>query len=127
MRNAVFLGLSNNKAIFTVTDNSVDALNIDKYPFSCISQPQLANGLLTMSIENLHRAAEMAAKNAKSDKLGFIFTTGRSGSTLLSQILTKVPSITIISQPWVFNYLVVHQFSEQERRKILTSSVSAIK
>ena len=122
MKNVVLFGISEELAVFSVIeDGSIDLWDMQKHPFSCIGQGQLATGLILLPIEEVSTLANYVGDPKRP--FGFIFTTGRSGSTLISQILAKVPGINVASQPWSLFQTVVLDHSGKLPSKVQKASL----
>lgn len=81
-------GLTKKTAIFCRTTS--DIWNIREYPFAVLGQWKNAQELIFMEIDEFHRmAAEIMAE--PKYQLGFIYIMARSGSTLLCQMLNRLP------------------------------------
>ncbi len=59
-----------------------------------------------MPLESLHRLADDSNLDFVSgDRLTLMNITGRSGSTLICQMLNLVPGVRVISEPWVLDHI----------------------
>ena len=91
-----------------------------------ISQYDLAKKLVIMPLSSFNRlAAEI--NDPEGNKVTFVNMTARCGSTLLGQIMSKVPRTRSMSEPWVFVHIHRHfrsgLFSMAEYKRLVKSVV----
>ena len=83
------------QAIFVQTPNEVD---IYSHPFLYQAQYEHAQTLFALPYETLHQLARTLAE----PKLVFLYSLGRSGSTLLSNAFGELDTVLSLSEPDVF-------------------------
>ena len=91
-----------------------------------IAQYDLAKKLVIMPHSSFNRlAAEI--DDPEGNKVTFVNMTARCGSTLLGQIMSKIPRTRSMSEPWVFvhihRYFRSGLFSMAEYRRLARSVV----
>ena len=91
-----------------------------------MAQYDLANKLVIMPHSSFNRlAAEMGDLNG--NKVTFVNMTARCGSTLLNQIMSKIPKTRSMSEPWVLVHIHRHfrcgLFSMAEYKRLARSAV----
>lgn len=95
--NVTLMGMSKTKAWFCVTSD-YDIYNMDKFPFAFINQFFNSEKLLMMDHATLHSIAD-SIEDLQGNCV-IINNTGRCGSTLLCQMMKKVPKTKVMSEPW---------------------------
>lgn len=93
---------ANQRALFVETKSGVD---LSQAPFFYQAQYENTVNLFGVPYETLHHLASNISLD--SDCLIFVYSVGRSGSTLLGSALNAIDGIVGISEPDVFTQLVV--------------------
>lgn len=113
---------ANKRALFVETPPDVDLLQA---PFYFIAQYENAQKLIAVPYETLHALA----RHVELDKQRIIlfYSTGRCGSTLISNVMNLNPSVISFSEPDVFSQLVMirtaRQSSNAETASLLYDSI----
>ena len=95
------LDFENRRAVFVETPADV---NLSQAPFHFVTQYEKAKRVLTIPIETMLQLAQSVTVD--DDRLVFIYSVGRCGSTLASQIFAQIPGVINISEPSVLSQLV---------------------
>jgi hypothetical protein len=93
---------ANERAIFVQTPIDID---LTVHPFFYQAQYEHAHQLIAVPYETLHRLAN--EMEAHKRKLLLIYSVGRCGSTLLSQVFDQVDGILSLSEPDFFTNIVL--------------------
>ena len=96
------LDFENREAVFVETPADVD---LSQAPFYFHTQFEKATRVITIPFETMIQLAKSVTMN--DSRLIFIYSVGRCGSTLASQIFAQVPGVVNISEPFVLSQLVV--------------------
>jgi hypothetical protein len=96
------LDFENNWAVFVETPADVD---LSHAPFYFNTQFEKAKRLLTIPFETMIQLAKSVTID--DNRLIFIYSVGRCGSTLASQIFAQIPGVINISEPYVLSQLVI--------------------
>jgi len=96
------LDFENSQAVFVETPADV---NLSQAPFYFNTQFEKAKRVLTIPFETMIQLAKSVAVD--DDRLILIYSVGRCGSTLASQIFAQIPGVTNISEPYVLSQLVI--------------------
>ncbi len=96
------LDFENRQAVFVETPVDID---LSQASFYFRTQYENATQILTISFEVMLKLAESIAVD--DQRLVFIHSVGRCGSTLASQIFAQVPGVINFSEPDVLTLLVV--------------------
>ncbi len=123
--NVTLMGVTATQAYFCVSDPDFNVYETKLAPFVFITQYFKAVKLLVMPMSSFHRlAAEAGDPRAK---LSFVNMTARCGSTLLSQMMSRVPKVRAMSEPWAFVHAhglyLSGQVSMAEYERLLRSVV----
>ncbi len=90
-----------------------------------IAQTRLARNLLLVPLSSFHRLAEEAGD--PRHQVAVFGMTARCGSTLMAQVMNRVPNTRSISEPWalVSLYLMFAdgRIDSEEHRALVRSSV----
>ena len=101
------MGVSKDKAWFSVTKSSADTFGLKHYPFAFMAQFFKAEKLLMVDHATLHR---ISGKIKKFDgNCIMINNTGRCGSTLLCQVSFQ-GGISILNQKYHMSIEYTHKF-----------------
>jgi len=105
--NVILMGVDEKRAYFCVSNEGVDPYHSSTGPFLWANTFIAAEKLLVLDIDHFHRLAEHRGNPFVTDnlKITLIHMTARCGSTLLCQILEKVPRVKVMSEPNVFSYI----------------------
>ncbi len=95
--------LTNKHAVFCESDPDVDVSDLSRFPFLFISQYYQCRRLVFVPHASFYRLGEEIGD--PKAKVGVINMTSRCGSTLLSQLIAKVPHSRSFSEPWVVTSL----------------------
>lgn len=104
------------RAIFVETPPEVDLLQA---PFYFIAQYEAAQRLIAIPYETLSALAREVEIDPQ--RIILFYSTGRCGSTLLSQIMNLNPSIVSFSEPDVFSQLVMLRTAGQSSEEAIAS------
>ncbi len=96
------LDFENKRAVFVETPADV---NLSQAPFYFHTQFEKARQVLTIPFETMIQLAKSVTID--DNRLIFIYSVGRCGSTLASQIFAQIPGVTNISEPYVLSQLVI--------------------
>jgi hypothetical protein len=96
------LDFENRRAVFVETPADV---NLSQAPFYFVTQYEKAKRVLTIPFETMFQLAQSVTID--DDRLIFIHSVGRCGSTLASQIFAQIPGVINISEPYVLSQLVI--------------------
>ena len=95
--NVSLYAITKDDAIFVETPPSIDIYSSDASSFVNAAQFDHSVNVIKMPISCLHKLAEKIGHPSMSTV--WLSQTGRCGSTLLGQILEKVPGTLVISEP----------------------------
>jgi hypothetical protein len=99
---------ANQRALFVETASDVDLLQA---PFYFIAQYENAQKLIAVPYETLH---DLATKSdVDPQRIILFYSTGRCGSTLVSQVMNLNPAIVSFSEPDVYSQLVMMRTAGQ--------------
>ena len=96
--NVTFFAVDKTKAVFVVTDPSVDVYCTKSFPFTAFGQQLVAKKLVIIDHATLHRLAERLGDPAVP--VSIVNMTARCGSTLLTQMISKVPKTRAMGEPY---------------------------
>ena len=96
------LDFEHRRAVFVETPADVD---LSQASFFFRTQFEKAVRVLTISFETLIQLAN--SLSIEDERLIFIYSVGRCGSTLASQIFAQVPGVISMSEPFALSQLVV--------------------
>lgn len=95
----------NKRAIFVVTSPGV---NLSEAPFYYQAQYQHAQSVIAVPYETLHELVDDV--HVDPERMIFIYSVGRCGSTLVSRAFSQAESVTSFSEPDVYSQiLMLHQ------------------
>lgn len=119
------LDLENQQAIFVETPPEI---NLSRAPFYNTSQLVNAVRIFTISFEWMIQLSEEI--DLDDDRVVLIYSVGRCGSTLASQIFAQVPGVLNMSEPVTLTNLVVARnaqtFNEKYLLELLRSTMKII-
>jgi hypothetical protein len=123
--NITLFGVTKTHAFFCVSDPNFNIYETKCAPFIFIIHFFAARQLIVIPISTLHRLAEEVGEPTVDRKMCFINMTTRCGSTLLSQMLSRVPRVRVMSEPWSFVHihglLIQKKVDMDEFRRLLRS------
>lgn len=93
---------ANRQALFVETPPNIDLLS---EPFYFIAQYDHAQKLIALPYETLHAVAQQVAIDPH--RIILFYSTGRCGSTLVSNVMNLNPAVVSFSEPDVFSQLVM--------------------
>ena len=96
------LDFENEQAVFVETPADV---NLSQAPFYFDTQLEKAKRVLTIPFETMIQLAKSVTID--DERLVSIYSVGRCGSTLASQIFAQIPGVINISEPYVLSQLVI--------------------
>jgi hypothetical protein len=96
------LDFENKRAAFVETPADV---NLSQAPFYFNTQFEKAKRVLTIPFETMIQLAKSGTID--DSRLILIYSVGRCGSTLASQIFAQIPGVINISEPYVLSQLVI--------------------
>ena len=116
------LDFDNRQAVFVETP---DYVNLSHAPFYPITQFEEAERVLTIPFETLLQLAQSVSVD--DDRLILIYSVGRCGSTLASQIFAQIPGVISISEPNALSQLVIARnskaYSEDDLIALLKATI----
>src|SRR5262245_3625215 len=107
---------TNQRAIFVETSPDVDLLQA---PFYFIAQYENAQKLIAVPYVTLHDLAMESEVNPQ--RILLFYSTGRCGSTLVSQVMNLNPTIVSFSEPDVYSQLVMMRTAGQSSEAEISS------
>jgi hypothetical protein len=108
------------KAVFVETVNTVD---IYSQPFLYAAQYEYANKLYTLDLAIFKQVAQTIPES----KLIFLYSLGRSGSTLLSNTFNELDTVLSLSEPDVFGNLTGLKNAPLTEKEIVELSQACLK
>ncbi len=124
-KNVTLMAVNKDYSMFCETEPTVDIYDIKKFPFTYMAQATAAQKLVILPTWSFHRLAEDAGNPKVS--VAMVQMTARCGSTLLSQIMSRVPKVRSMSEP--FATISIHhafktgQISQEENKRLLVSAI----
>ena len=110
----------NNRAVFLETARPEE---LSQAPFYYQAQYENAVRMITLSLESMVLLAQSVS--ITDNKLVFIHSPGRSGSTLASKIFAQVPGVMNISEPDALTQLVIARFMHPDQKEMLRMLLDA--
>ena len=114
------LDFENSRAVFVETPADV---NLSQAPFYFVTQFEKAKRVLTIPFETMLQLAQSVSID--DNRLIHIYSVGRCGSTLASQIFAQIPGVINISEPYVLTQLVVARNSRAHNEDELVALLKA--
>lgn len=96
------LDFENRRALFVETPAD---LNLSHAPFYSVAQFEKAERIWTIPFETMLQLAQSVAVD--DHRLILIYSVGRCGSTLASQIFAQIPGVINLSEPYALMQLVI--------------------
>ncbi|KAF6033514.1 hypothetical protein EB796_008176 [Bugula neritina] len=90
-KHVTLMTVTDKEAIFSVTNESEDVLNVRNWPFLFLAQLPTAKYLLIMPISSMIKLGEELGD--PKAKVIWIYHTGRCGSTAMSQVFNSLPDL----------------------------------
>ncbi len=123
-KNATLMAVEKDYALFAISDPSVDVYD-SQFSFLVIADFEQAKKLVIIPIKSFHRLADELG----DPKVPVAMTamTTRCGSTLLTQMLNRVPGVRTMSEPWAT--VNIHELrsmglvTPEESRKLIKSAI----
>jgi len=116
------LDFENGQAVFVETPADV---NLSQAPFYFVTQFEEAERVLTVPFEPMLQLAQSVSVD--DNRLISIYSVGRCGSTLASQIFAQIPGVINISEPNALSQLVIARnsraYSEDDLVALLKATV----
>ncbi len=124
-KHATLLAVEKDYALFSVNDASVDIHDSKKFPFLFLAQFSEAKKLVIMPIKTFHRLADELGD--PKVPVAIAAMTARCGSTLLVQILNRIPNTRSMSENWatcnLHDLMCADQLTLDEYRRLLKSAI----
>lgn len=112
-----------NEVLFVRTPAGVDVA--EAHPFFYEAQRRLAQSTITASFEEVQSLGDDLAGVTMS--FTFLYSAGRSGSTVAGRIASRLPGVQAISEPDVFAHIATHRLvSSSEREAMLVNIARAV-
>ena len=102
-------GFSKTEVFFCITDPNVDIYNNEIFGFPIVGEKTMCKQLIIMKLEHFHRLAEEIIGDPKV-RVGFIHHTSRCGSSLMCQVVNKVPKTRVFVEPVSITDIVRHYY-----------------
>jgi hypothetical protein len=116
------LNFENSEAVFVETSADI---NLSQVPFYSITQFEKAERVLTIPFDTMLGLAQSVSVD--DARLISIYSVGRCGSTLASQIFAQIPGVINISEPNALSQLVIARnsrpYSEDDLVALLKATV----
>ncbi len=97
MKNVTLFTVTKDYVLFCEIDPTVDVYNVQEVPFMFHAQPFLVKRLVILPVWSFHQMAEELGDPKMP--VGMMLMSLRCGSTLLCQIMARVPNVRVISEP----------------------------
>ena len=114
------LDFENSWAVFVETPADVD---LSQAPFYFRTQFEKATRVLTIPFEAMIQFAKSVTID--DNRLILIYSVGRCGSTLASQIFAQIPGVINISEPYVLSQLVIARNTKKAKDDELVALLEA--
>jgi len=114
------LDFENSWAVFVETPADVD---LSQAPFYFITQFEKAKRVLTIPFETMIQLAKSVTID--DTRLILIYSVGRCGSTLASQIFAQIPGVINISEPYVLSQLVIARNTKKAKEDKIVALLEA--
>lgn len=110
------------QAVFVEIPAEID---LSQAPFMYVTQYDAAISVITLSFDDLLLLAEKVSVD--KERLIFIHSTGRCGSTLASRIFAQVPGVINLSEPFFLPQIVIQKvaksFPEDHLKALFKASI----
>ena len=114
------LDFENRWTVFVETPADID---LSQAPFYFNTQFENAMRVLTIPFETMIRVAKSVTID--DNRLTFIYSVGRCGSTLASQIFAQIPGVINFSEPFALSQLVIARNTKKARDDELVALLDA--
>ena len=114
------LDFENRRAVFVETSADVD---LSQAPFYFRTQFEKAKRVVTIPFETMIQLAKSVT--IVDNHLILIYSVGRCGSTLASQIFAQIPGVANISEPYVLSQLVIARNTKMAKDDELVALLEA--
>jgi hypothetical protein len=111
------------QAVFVEVPEQASVLD-RSLPLFYQQQRALAHRVHVVKLGDLHNMSSDAPLD--KDRVLFLYSTGRCGSTLLVDILSRASKTVVLSEPDMFTQLRSHDISEDERQALARSATSLL-
>lgn len=117
--------ITHDEAIFVETEEKINVYGSDKAPFVYRQQFAHAHSLIAMPLPSFHKIAQ----DLGDPKVPVIWisSTGRCGSTLLSQVFAQLPGMMVIGEPDALTSLAFlrksNRVGKREYEQLLPSAI----
>lgn len=111
------LDLKRNQVVFVRLASDID---LTSFPFYYHAQRVHATKTYSLGLEQYYGLADELDDDAEN--VGFLFSTGRCGSTLLARLLAASPQVVAISEPDVYTQAALSDYPQDETAKILSAT-----
>jgi hypothetical protein len=115
------LDFENRWAVFVETPANID---LSHAPFYFNTQFEKAKRVLTIHFETMIQVAKSVTIDDK--RLILIYSVGRCGSTLASQIFAQIPGVINFSEPYALSQLVIARNTRKAREDELVALLEAV-
>ncbi|XP_071095303.1 uncharacterized protein [Haliotis cracherodii] len=116
--------ITSTEAIFLKTDKDVDIYSSDTHPFMKWAQVLNAEKVYTIPIVAFHRLADETGDPQLP--VIWVSSTGRCGSTLLSQVFEKVPGTIALGEPDALTYITLLNKSEAAPEEVVRELLRSV-
>ncbi len=124
-KNVTLYMMDHKNAYFCVSDPDVDVYDMKKYPFCFMIQKDAAKQFVILPLASFNRLGDELGDPKVPVTL--VNMTARCGSTLISQMMSKVPNTRSLSEPWILHQVNNHfrkrWFSWDQARKLMQTCI----
>lgn len=113
--------LKRNQVVFVRVPSNVD---LTAMPFYYDAQRKHAVKVYSLGFDQFHKLAEGLDDDAEN--VGFLFSTGRCGSTLLVKLLGTSPQVIAISEPDIYSQAILAEIPPDDAAKILRDTTRVL-
>jgi hypothetical protein len=114
------LDFEKRQAVFVETPADID---LSQAPFYFATQIEAAKQVVTISFDNLIQLAKFIPID--DNRIISIYSVGRCGSTLASQIFAQIPGVINISEPYALSQLVIARNTNKAKDEELVALLDA--
>ena len=115
------IDIKRNEVVFVRVASGVDLTTV---PFFYHAQRQHAITIYSITFDQLCEFAEELTDDAPN--VGFLFSTGRCGSTLLLKLLESSPEVMAISEPDIYTQVIVSDLADDDVVKVIRSTTRVL-
>ncbi len=98
-KNVTLFTMDATHVYFCVTDEDVDVYDMESFPFIFLAHYSQARKLIILPISSFHKLGDDLGD--PTVPVSLVNMTARCGSTLISQMMSRVPHVRSMSEPWV--------------------------